>query len=274
MPYNLLAVDLDAELARLYQLPLDEFVKARNALAKEAGDASIKKLAKPSVAAWTVNQVYYGAPEQCEALLQIGDRLLGLQRSGDRDAIAEATARKRSLLAELARLAGAILTEAGHGTGAATVRKVQTALDALGTYGSQQPAPGWGRLAADLGPPGFAELAELAANAPEVELPERTAPVEIPEQPEPDEDEDEPDEPEPGPEPEIDLSPYREAVDGAVAELEATRKEAAEALIELESLSRQLAAAQTRATEAHQAVNTATGAVASARAALADAEGK
>src|SRR5437762_1838239 len=43
----------------LYQLPLDEFTAARNALAKETGDASIKKLEKPSLAAWAVNQLYW-----------------------------------------------------------------------------------------------------------------------------------------------------------------------------------------------------------------------
>lgn len=46
---------------RLYALPLGEFTAARNALAKESGkDApTIRALAKPSVPAWAVNQLYW-----------------------------------------------------------------------------------------------------------------------------------------------------------------------------------------------------------------------
>src|SRR5688500_16866518 len=43
----------------LYKLPLDEFTAARNALAKETGDNAIKKLEKPNLAAWAVNQLYW-----------------------------------------------------------------------------------------------------------------------------------------------------------------------------------------------------------------------
>jgi len=44
---------------QLYQLPLDEFTAARNALAKESGDAAIKKLERPTLPAWAVNQLYW-----------------------------------------------------------------------------------------------------------------------------------------------------------------------------------------------------------------------
>jgi uncharacterized protein YhaN len=50
---------LDDQIDHLYQLPLDEFTGARNALAKDSGDAAIKKLEKPSLAAWAVNQLYW-----------------------------------------------------------------------------------------------------------------------------------------------------------------------------------------------------------------------
>ena len=50
---------LDVEIDRLYQLPLDEFTDARNALAKAAGKngAKVRGLRKPPVAAWAINQV-------------------------------------------------------------------------------------------------------------------------------------------------------------------------------------------------------------------------
>lgn len=47
------------EIDELYQLPLEEFTPARNALAKESGDGELKKLDKPNVAAWAVNQLYW-----------------------------------------------------------------------------------------------------------------------------------------------------------------------------------------------------------------------
>ena len=49
----------EAQIDELYQLPLEEFTAARNALAKEAGDNAIKKLEKPNLAAWAVNQLYW-----------------------------------------------------------------------------------------------------------------------------------------------------------------------------------------------------------------------
>ena len=49
----------DPEVARLYQLPLDSFTNERNALAKKLGQPAIKQLAKPSVPAWAVNQLFW-----------------------------------------------------------------------------------------------------------------------------------------------------------------------------------------------------------------------
>ena len=49
----------DDLIDQLYQLPLDEFTAARNALAKSSGQASLKALEKPTLAAWAVNQLYW-----------------------------------------------------------------------------------------------------------------------------------------------------------------------------------------------------------------------
>lgn len=49
----------DDRIDHLYQLPLEEFTAARNVLARDTADASIKKLEKPSQAAWAVNQLYW-----------------------------------------------------------------------------------------------------------------------------------------------------------------------------------------------------------------------
>ena len=54
---------LDDEIDALYQLHLDEFVTARNALAKRSGDRApeIRALVKPVAPAWAVNQLYWRA---------------------------------------------------------------------------------------------------------------------------------------------------------------------------------------------------------------------
>lgn len=54
-----MANNTEGQIDELYQLPLDEFTAARNAAAKDTGDASLKKLEKPSLAAWAVNQLYW-----------------------------------------------------------------------------------------------------------------------------------------------------------------------------------------------------------------------
>ena len=98
-------VDEAAEL--LYGLPLDEFTSARNAAAKELRDRGlgtesdeVKALAKPSVAAWAVNQ-------------------LTRRRHADLDEFLEAAAAARE-------------AQLGGGAGARdAVRRLRDALDAL-----------------------------------------------------------------------------------------------------------------------------------------------
>ncbi|HYX28508.1 MAG TPA: hypothetical protein VE863_08070, partial [Pyrinomonadaceae bacterium] len=72
---------LDDDLDALFQLPLPDFIGARNALAnqlKKTGRAEeanrIKAIAKPSVSVWTVNQLYWRHRDQFEALISAGHR--------------------------------------------------------------------------------------------------------------------------------------------------------------------------------------------------------
>ena len=51
--------DLDSDIDRLYQGPLDAFIDARNALAKASKVAAVKALVKPSLPAWAVNQLHW-----------------------------------------------------------------------------------------------------------------------------------------------------------------------------------------------------------------------
>lgn len=111
----------------LFDLPPDEFVAARDALAKRLkaeGDkeasASVKALRRPTVAAWAVNQVARSTAgrKDVAALLQVGDRLRDahdalLEGKGDA-AIREATAERRKLVAKLTKAAMAKLGAGGE----------------------------------------------------------------------------------------------------------------------------------------------------------------
>ena len=82
--------DVDA----LFTLPLSEFTGARNALAarlKKAGHGDeanqVRALAKPSISAWAVNQLYWQHREVFDQLMSTGQRFRKAQ-----------TARKLSLI--------------------------------------------------------------------------------------------------------------------------------------------------------------------------------
>src|ERR1051325_10512067 len=81
---------LDDEIDDLFRLPLAEFTGARNALAarlKKEGRSNdaerVKLLGKPSVSAWTVNQLYWNHREAFDKLIATGKRLKIGRRKGD-----------------------------------------------------------------------------------------------------------------------------------------------------------------------------------------------
>jgi hypothetical protein len=157
------------EIDELYRLPLPEFTPARNALAKarkQRGDSEgaelVRGLAKPSVSAWAVNQLWWRDRERFDALLAAGDAVRSAAQRGAGPTEQQAAAsRRRQALGALARAAEQRLQEGGHGTSAATLRKITITLEACAAFGSQLPSPGPGRLAVDLDPPGFEVLAGL-----------------------------------------------------------------------------------------------------------------
>jgi hypothetical protein len=107
---------VDDEIDALYGQRPGEFVGARDALAKRlraAGDRdaadAVRKLARPTVAAWAVNAVVRNEPEWTQALVTAGRRLEEAQQAlieqGDRGPWRDATAGQREAVDRLARLA-------------------------------------------------------------------------------------------------------------------------------------------------------------------------
>jgi hypothetical protein len=159
----------------LYDLPLDEFIAARDKLAaelKKAGDddaaRATKKLKKPSVAAWAVNQLARRHPDEMGQLLALRDRMDGASGAELRS-IGED---RRHLLAQLVKHADAILRDGGHGASAGTLEKVTQTLQA-GSSDEEIELLRSGRLARELTPSGFAGLAWTAVPASTPEAPSK-----------------------------------------------------------------------------------------------------
>ena len=110
---------------QLYGLPPGEFTRARDARAKElrsdgdreAADA-VKRLRKPTVAAWALNQLARRRAKDVERLVKAGEALRAAQEEllagGDRAAFQKAASRERELVADLSTDAAAMANEAGE----------------------------------------------------------------------------------------------------------------------------------------------------------------
>ena len=172
-------LDLHGEVDRLYQTPLGEFTAARNALvtrikAAHGADAAahVKALAKPSIAAWTLNQLYWRHQPEFMALLMAGDalRLAQQQRLGGAEVdLAPPTRARQSAVDTLLALASDILKEGGHSPSPDMRQRLLGSLDALAAYGTGSLAPKAGRLTEDVPAPGFAALAGMAVPAADAE---------------------------------------------------------------------------------------------------------
>jgi hypothetical protein len=129
-----MAKPLDEQIDQLYQLPLDEFTAARNALAKDSGASEIKKLEKPNLAAWTVNQLYWRDRKAYDEVIKAAERM----RAAYKQMLAGKTADVRGAeeiheeaLREAKRAARKLLEEGGHPNPDAVMMPVAETLDAL-----------------------------------------------------------------------------------------------------------------------------------------------
>jgi hypothetical protein len=152
----------------LYGLPVEEFTKARDELAKELRKAGkkeaadeVKSLRKPSVSAWAVNQAVRRRPQETKALVKAGDELRKAQRgvvSGrDPAQLREATTAHRRLVEELTEEARTALEERGAAS-AATVTRVAQTLRAASIDKEASKALTAGTLAEDVEQAGFGPL--------------------------------------------------------------------------------------------------------------------
>jgi len=117
----------EERLDELYREHPDGFVAARNELSRElraAGDREeadrIKKLRRPSVAAWLLNRAALSSPRSLQGFAEACGRLeeaQGRALEGDDDAVAEwraAAARQREANAAVVETAAGLAGDAGH----------------------------------------------------------------------------------------------------------------------------------------------------------------
>src|SRR6185369_8712126 len=162
---------LEDDIDALFRLPLAEFTGERNTLAarlKKEGrrnDADrVKLLAKPSVSAWTVNQLYWDHRAAFDRLIATGKRLRPAQKlrlAGKVAGMRDSLDARREALVHLSDLATQLLREAGSNSSLDTLRRVTTTLEAMSAYGLRSDGPTPGRLTQDLDPPSFDSLASL-----------------------------------------------------------------------------------------------------------------
>ena len=180
---------LDREIDRLFGLPLDEFTSSRNELArrlkgegdKEAAE-QVQALAKPSVPAWTINQLARQDKPAVKALLDAGARLRKAQEralaGGHSDALRAAQSEERQAVRELTRKAERVLEEAGRPAGRAVLERVSASLGAAAVTEEGRDALKRGRLTSELKVSGFealtgVEVPARGSAAPRDELAER-----------------------------------------------------------------------------------------------------
>src|SRR4051812_19215580 len=144
----------------LYGAPLEEFVGRRDALAKELrsggdreGAAAVKKLPKPTRAAWALNRLVRDRPDEVRALIDAGAALEGAQQQllegADRQVLrgaAEAARRLVEALAAEADADGATQDKVRATLHAATVDPEVRAQLAEGRVVKERAAAGFGGL--------------------------------------------------------------------------------------------------------------------------------
>ena len=165
---------LDDQIDQLYQLPLDAFTAARNALAKTSGASEVKKLEKPNLAAWTVNQLYWRDRKAYDEVIKAAERM----RAAYKQMLAGKTADVRGAeeihqeaLREAKQAARKLLEEGGHPNPEAVMMPVAETLDAL--PGDEPP----GRLTKPLRRMGFNVLEGLPISAKAGPQKSRTEPA-------------------------------------------------------------------------------------------------
>jgi len=163
----------DDRIDQLYQLSLDEFTAARNALAKESGDGAIKKLEKPNLAAWAVNQLYWHERKLYDEVIKTSTQVRTAHRqmlSGKASDVRAAETFHAEAMRKAKVAIRTILEAAGNSAADAVMTPITETLDALPTTDTP------GRLTRPLRRTGFEALQGITITAKATPSPPRIEP--------------------------------------------------------------------------------------------------
>ena len=119
----------------LYALPQDEFTPSRDAKAKELKadkelSGAVKKLKKPSVAAWVVNLFVRREAEQVEQVIAVGEALREAQEGMDGAELRALTKQRRQLTSAVTQQARSLAKDEGVKVTQAVSDQVEATLTA------------------------------------------------------------------------------------------------------------------------------------------------
>lgn len=165
--------DLDAEVDRLYRLPLDEFTSARNDLGqrlKRAGQkeaaADVQALRKPTVPVWAINQIAHEHGKEVTALIDASEELRAAQEralgGGESNRLRSAASAEREALRKLTDRAQDLL---GRDAPAATLERVASTLRAAALAPETRELLTSGRLSEELQSAGFGAFEGMSVPA-------------------------------------------------------------------------------------------------------------
>ena len=181
--------DFDQEIERLFELPPEEFTAARNELAKRlktegepSASEQVKQLGKPTVAAWTINQLARQDKDSIRALVAAGAKLRQAQEQalkGDAgDGLRQAQEEERRALRTLTQRAHEILEAVGRPASRAVLDQISSSLRVAALTEDGAAALEAGRLSGEVKASGFDALVgmEVGERAPAPKGRRRAAP--------------------------------------------------------------------------------------------------
>ena len=127
----------------LYGLPLDEFTSSRDALAKELRQAGlkepaawVKRLKKPTAAAWVVNQLARTQKREATSLIKAGERLRKVHEDllagkAGPEQLRSAAEKQREAVGALVERGAGLLDRLGHSPSQASLDRVAETLEAV-----------------------------------------------------------------------------------------------------------------------------------------------
>jgi cell division septum initiation protein DivIVA len=166
-----MSADVNRHVEELFAAPLKEFTSARNtkvaalAAAGQSEEAQfLRRLRRPPVSLWAVNQLARLVPEQVSEFVDLVQRARGDQLRDPR-AAAEAMQAQRAKLGALTKRAAEAMTKAAYSASSDALGRISNTL--LGAAVDQRLAEDLrrGRLTAELPAPGFEVLTGVGAGA-------------------------------------------------------------------------------------------------------------